>query len=180
MTAGGTGLLETLARLVEYPDGDLEPRVRACLAHPTAIGPAAAAELERFADAIAGTSVGELQERYTATFDLDPACALDVGWHLFGDAHERGTFMAALREDLQQAGVPETAELPDHLPHVLELVSREQPARAAALASLVAPAIAALHRALAARESPYLHVLAALQDVIAAIGAEACQEVTDR
>ncbi len=166
MTAACTARLDALAALVAYPDGDLQPRVRACRLDLAAISPAAAGELERFADAIARPSLGELQEQYTAAFDLDPACALEVGWHLFGEAHERGAFMAALREDLRRAGVPETAELPDHLTHVLALLGREQPARAAALAALVVPAIERVHRALGARGSPYVHVLAALREVM--------------
>ena len=177
MTAGCPELLDALAALVDYPDGDLQPRARACLADVAAISPAAAVELARFADAIARPSIGELQEQYTETFDLSPACALDLGWHLFGEAHERGAFMAALREDLRRAGVPETAELPDHLTHVLALVGREQPARAAALAALVAPAIETVHRALGARGSPYVHVLAALREVVAGLGTGDAQEV---
>jgi nitrate reductase delta subunit len=177
MTGGCPELFDALAALVAYPDGDLEPRARACRAEVAAISPAATVELGRFADAIAGPSVGELQEQYTETFDLNPACSLDVGWHLFGETHRRGAFMAALREDLRRAGVPETAELPDHLTHVLALVGREHPARAAALAALVAPAIEAVHRALATRGSPYVHVLAALRDVVAGIGTVDAQEV---
>jgi nitrate reductase delta subunit len=174
MTAGRTGLLDALAALVGYPDGALGSRVRACLGEAAAISPAAADELARFAEAIAAPSLGELQEQYTATFDLDPACALDVGWHLFGERHERGAFMAALREDLRRAGVPESAELPDHLTHVLAVLGRDEPARAAALAALVTPAIERVHGALAARGNPYVHVLAAVR---AALVAEA-QEVT--
>jgi nitrate reductase delta subunit len=171
MTVQCTEGLDVLAGLLGYPDAGLPSRVHAGLAGST-LGPAAAAELERFAAEIAGMSIGDLQEHYTGTFDLDPACALDVGWHLFGDAHDRGGFMAALREDLQQAGVPETRELPDHLTRVLALLARGEPARAAALAALVAPAIDMVHRALAGRRSPYVHVLAAVQTVVTGMGAD--------
>jgi nitrate reductase molybdenum cofactor assembly chaperone len=172
--------LDTLALLVEYPDADLELNARGAAAGVRASSPEAAAELETFADAIAGTPVGALQERYTETFDLDQHCALDLGWHLFGDAHERGGFMAALREDLARVGVPETRELPDHLGRVLRLVAREDPGADAALVELIAPAIAAVHRALAARESAYVHVLAAVQAVLAGIVAESHREVSRR
>jgi nitrate reductase delta subunit len=177
MTAGCAGRLDALIGLLGYPDAGLPSRARAALADP-ALGPSAVADLQGFAGAIAGMSIGDLQEHYTATFDLDPACALDVGWHLFGDAHERGAFMAALREDLQRAGVPETRELPDHLTRVLALLGREQPDRAAALAELIAPAIGSVRRALAGRQSPYVHVLAAVQAVMAGAGADDRQEVT--
>jgi nitrate reductase molybdenum cofactor assembly chaperone NarJ/NarW len=170
--------LDALAALVDYPDAALLSRVRAGLAGLSAMSPEAATALGRFADAIAGVPIAELQERYTGTFDLDPACALDVGWHLFGDAHDRGAFMAAVREELERAGVPAAPQLPDHLTCLVRLVAREQPARAAELAALIAPAIDTVQRALARRQSPYVHVLAALHAVIAEIAAEAREEAS--
>ena len=173
---GHTELLDGLAALLRYPDDGLQRRARACAA-ASATCPAAGAALQRFADAIAGASIAELQEQYTETFDMSPACALEVGWHLFGDTHKRGGFMAGLGEDLRRAGIRDTGELPDHLTQVLALVGREEPARASALAEVVAPAIATVHRALDARKSPYAHVLAAVQNAVAGVRAE-CREVT--
>jgi nitrate reductase delta subunit len=177
VTVAGAELFDALAAVVDYPHGDLHSRVRAGLAELSAVNPAAAAELERFAAEVAGMSIGELQEQYTATFDLDPACALDTGWHLFGDAHQRGAFMAALREELERAGVRDTAQLPDHLTSVLRLVGREHPVSASGLAALIAPAIDTVHRALARRQSPYVHVLAAIRAVLAGVEADVHQEV---
>jgi nitrate reductase molybdenum cofactor assembly chaperone NarJ/NarW len=171
MTLPSTALLDDLARLIGYPDDDLQAALHRCLADLPAQSPEAAAQLAAFGDAIAGMSPGALQEEYTDAFDFNPACALDLGWHLFGDAHERGPFMAALRDDLARAGVPETADLPDHLAHVLALAGREDPERAALLVDLVSPAIQAVERALVARGSPYQHLLKAVTTVLAGIGA---------
>ena len=171
-------LLDGLAALIGYPEADLGPRVRVCLTGLAAISPAAATDLASFGDAIAGMPLARLQEHYTESFDLTPTCALDVGWHLFGDAHKRGAFMAAMREDLRRAEVPETAELPDHLSHVLRLLGREAPPRAAALAGTIAPVIDRVHGALARRDSPYRHLLSALAAVVASLLAERPREVT--
>jgi nitrate reductase delta subunit len=114
-------------------------------------------------------STAELQEEYTAAFDFDPACALELGWHLFGESRERGAFLAALREDLTSAGIQESHELPDHATHVLALVAREDYARAAQLADLVMPAVGAIERALLKRRSPYVHVFAAMYAELAAL-----------
>lgn len=171
-------LLDGLGALIGYPKADLGSRVRACLPDLAAISPAAATDLATFGDATAGMPLARLQEHYTESFDLTPTCALDVGWHLFGDAHKRGAFMAALREDLRHADVPETAELPDHLTHVLRLLGREAPPRAAALAATIAPAIETVHGALARRGSPYRHLLSALAAVVASLLAERPREVT--
>jgi nitrate reductase molybdenum cofactor assembly chaperone NarJ/NarW len=167
MTRPSTPALDDLATLVGYPAGDVQAALRRCLADPSALPPGAAAALEAFREAIAGWSPQALQEEYTGAFDFNPACALDLGWHLFGDTHDRGAFMAALREDLARAGVPETSDLPDHLGHVLALAARENPARAALLVDLVSPAIQAVARALARRGSPYQHLLEAVMLVLA-------------
>jgi nitrate reductase molybdenum cofactor assembly chaperone NarJ/NarW len=171
VTAPSTAVFDDLAKLLAYPDGDLQPDLRRCLADVPELPAEAAAALEAFGGEIAGWSTGALQEEYADAFDFNPACALDLGWHLFGDAHDRGAFMAALREDLARAGVPETSDLPDHLTHVLALAGRESPERAALLVELVSPAIQAVERALAARGSPYQHLLKAVMTVLAGIGA---------
>lgn len=136
--------LATLSRLVSYPDASTA-------AGATAVGP--------FFDAIAVMPLGCLQEQYTADFDFDPACSLNVGWHLFGESRERGAFLALLREDLGRAGIAESAELPDHLSYLLALLDRDEPSRAAELAAIVLPVVAAIEQALSARNSPYAHVL---------------------
>ncbi len=165
-------ILDALAALIDYPRGDVERDARACATELGRTHPAAAAEIAAFADAIAGTPLPELEERYTETFDLTPTCSLDVGWHLFGDAHDRGSFMADVRERLEQAGVVRTAELPDHLTHVLRLLGREPSASAARLAVDIRPAIDRVCAALAHRKSPYAHVLDAVRTVVAAMAVE--------
>jgi nitrate reductase molybdenum cofactor assembly chaperone NarJ/NarW len=169
-------LLDRLASLVEYPGPDLRAKARALAADLAAAHAAAAVEIGHFADEIAPRSTTALQEEYTARFDMNPASSLDLGWHLFGDAHDRGGFMARLRDDLERAGVPESVELPDHLTQVLALAAREDPARAASLVSLVTPAIDTVRHALANDGSPYAHVLAAVALLIGGAGPVAARE----
>jgi nitrate reductase delta subunit len=149
--------------------------VRRCL---SALDPAddAAAALQRFAQQTDALSLTDLQEQYTAVFDLNPACTLDLGWHLFGETRERGGFLVVLRADLERVGVPEVTELPDHLSHVLSLLGREEPGRAAVLAALVAPAVAAVRAALEERGSVYADLLAAVDSLVARRGAGAMTE----
>jgi nitrate reductase delta subunit len=158
---------EALVRLVAYPDEHTRADARGLL--PALRGTAGTAAVGEFLEVTAGMSLVELQEHYTAAFDFDPACALDLGWHLFGESRERGAFLAALREDLDRAEIPETPELPDHLTNVLALISRDEYRRAAQLADLVMPAVADIERALMARGSPYTHALAAVYAELAAL-----------
>jgi nitrate reductase assembly molybdenum cofactor insertion protein NarJ len=103
-----------------------------------------------------------VQERYVATFDLNPACALDVGWHLYGETPERGTFLSTLREALRRAGVDERGELPDHLPTLLRLIPREDEAFAGNLAARIAPVVERLRDMLGADGNPFADVIAAV------------------
>jgi nitrate reductase delta subunit len=160
-----------LAALVAYPDDRTHAGARALLAAAQATAGADAAR--EFLDVTAPMTTADLQEEYTAAFDFDPACALDLGWHLYGESRERGALLARLREDLQRAAIPETHELPDHLTHVLELIAREPDERAAPLAELVKPAVGAIERALAKRGSPYAHLLAAVYAELASVAERA-------
>ncbi|HEY6893609.1 MAG TPA: molecular chaperone TorD family protein [Rhodanobacteraceae bacterium] len=112
---------------------------------------------DRLADALEYPAGGppEVQEQYVDAFDLDPTCSLDVGWHLFGEAPERGRFLAMLRDELARAGVPEGDDLPDHLPTVLRLIGRADADSASELAAIVAPAVSGVLERLEARGSPF-------------------------
>lgn len=130
---------------------------------------------DRLADALEYPALAPpaLQERYVDTFDLKPACVLDVGWHLFGDTAERGAFLSRLREDLAHAGVEEGSDLPDHLPTLLRLIPREDDEAASALANLIAPIVTRLRDVLVAEGNPFgdvletvAHLLAARTDVV--------------
>lgn len=162
-----SGIWEALVRLVEYPDEQTRADVRAVL--PALPGTQGDGSVQEFLDVTKSMSLAELQEQYTAAFDFDPACSLDLGWHLFGESRDRGALLAALREDLQRAGITESSELPDHLTHVLALVSRDEYRGAAPLADLVLPAVSDIEQALTARGSPYAHVLAAVGAELASL-----------
>jgi nitrate reductase delta subunit len=153
------GLIDRLVTLLEYPDGAFASTLAECCAAVKALDPVAAAGLERFALATQGRSTAALQELYVATFDLNPRCTLDLGWHLFGEAYERGALLSMLREELQRERVPENGELPDHLPAVLMLLNRLEPARRAELTRMLTPALDALRAALVACDSPYAPLL---------------------
>lgn len=171
---------DSLADLLTFPYVPLEPRLRACMAALRLSNDAAADAVARFYDAIQTRSLASLQEEYTDTFDLRPACSLELGWHLFSDSRERGSFLAVLRGDLQRAGVEETAGLPDHLAHLLALVAREPSERAAEHARLVAPAITSIRDALSARHSPYSDLLEASGLLMTACAAQHTAEESMR
>ena len=117
------------------------------------------------------------QELYVQTFEFNPACTLETGWHLFGENYERGEFLVRMRAELRRHGIAETGELPDHLCHLLPLVGRMEAAEAAQLArEYIQPALAKIRSAL--KDNPYEPVLALLADRLAAdFGAAKCLPV---
>jgi nitrate reductase molybdenum cofactor assembly chaperone len=130
--------LEAVAGLFTYPRTDWAKAVENVLA---CSGSAAPALLE-FAREIRCLPLSGLQELYTSTFDLYPVCALDLGWHLFGEDYKRGLLLARMRRELRAHDIRETRELPDHLSHVLLLLARMGPAQGEEFASaIVAPAV---------------------------------------
>ena len=35
----------------------------------------------------------QIQELYTRTFDINPVCTLEIGWHIFGEDYARGALL---------------------------------------------------------------------------------------
>jgi len=162
-----TQVHDALARLLEYPRESWFDRVEEA-AHVVAAGcPRAWEPLSRFIGFARVTPQGELEELFTRTFDNTDQRALEVGWHVFGENYTRGTFMAAVRRDLREAGVAENGELPDHLSHLLPLLARLPESKAAELAvDTVAPAVRKVQLALAGQENPWTPVLDAVLEVL--------------
>lgn len=113
-----------LAALLSYPDEETLTRCLTWLSTWNAEHGDAAALIASWYDTACTMPLAELQELYTHTFDLNPSCSLDIGYYLFGEDYQRGAFMALLREELDRAGLPRSAELPDHLPGILRWLER--------------------------------------------------------
>ncbi len=89
-------------------------------------------------------TLGELQELYTGTFELQPDCTPNLGYHLFGNDARRNVFMAQLKERMERHHVAIGSELPDHLCLILRLLEKEQSEeeRSALMEDCLAPAVA--------------------------------------
>ena len=59
---------------------------------------------------------GQIEETYTATFDVNPACYIYAGYILFGESFKRGEFLVKLKEKYRERGFDVGgSELADHL-----------------------------------------------------------------
>jgi nitrate reductase delta subunit len=110
----------------------------------------------------------EMQERYVAVFDLDPACSLNIGWHLFGERHERGEFLAVLRAELRRTGIDDSGELPDYLPFVLRLIPRLDEIRARQLRIAVSSALEKIRAGVERHDDGFVAVIEAARALVEA------------
>ena len=153
--------LDCFAAVLRYPDPDYLRRTRECLrTGPSEVTPL----LEDFVQRLQPLSLHQLEELFLQTFDLNPVCSLEVGWHLFGENYDRGLLLVRIRQELARCGVPESSELPDHLTHVLGLLGRmpQEPAADFA-AAVVLPALAKMLEAMHGKENPYENLLEAIR-----------------
>ena len=120
-----------------------------------------------FRERVFGMALSDLEELYTRTFDINPVCALEVGWHLYGESYTRGSFLVELRKLMRQLCVEETAELPDHLMLVLRILGRMKTEEARHLVrERILPAVRKMREGIPEVEHPYRLVLAAIIGVL--------------
>ncbi len=174
----GRLVLKAFSVLLRYPEEnwiralpDIEKALDSILPKSSA-GP-----LNQFFSWAKGLAPLRLQESYTAAFDLNPATCLDLTYHSQGDTENRGRVLSRLRAAYRAADCEyATAELPDHLPLVLEFLSFAEEGKDAVLA-LCAPAAQTLAENLAANESPYAGLVVLASDILTEMAADAEQEV---
>jgi len=112
--------------------------------------------------------LAECEELYVRTFELNPVCALEIGWQLYGEQYARGAFLVRARELMREVGVPENTELPDHLPNILRVLARlRSPSVEKLAAKFTAPAVRGMVEKLSDRpDDPYRGLLAATTKLI--------------
>lgn len=156
--------LKLTALLLHYPDrqliGSLPALRRACAALDE---PQAGEVFTRLLDYLERTPLVELQQHYTARFDLDTATSLNLTHHLLGEDKRRGAVLAELQQLFDTAGVePAGGELPDHLPALLELATLDRSVLQAPVAVACFSQIAMLARRLTRHASPYAGLVNAI------------------
>ncbi len=120
-----TDSLQVLSVLLHYPDKDLLnglDEIESLVANLPLSETKSA--IQAFIRDLKTQSLIDVQERYTAVFDIDPATTMNVTYHAFGDNEKRAAALAYLQHNYEQAGWARiTGELPDYLPMMLEFLS---------------------------------------------------------
>jgi nitrate reductase molybdenum cofactor assembly chaperone NarJ/NarW len=164
--------LARLADLVDYPGPTWPHVLEEARRYAGRLPDAARADLIAFLDWAGVRPAVEVEELYAATFDSSDDCALEVGWHLYGEAYQRGVFLVEMRGRLRQRGIEEGSELPDHLSHVLRWLAVADEKEGSRLERFaLAPAVAAIVAGLERRANPYAPLLRAVLRAVDPTGA---------
>lgn len=166
--------LDLVALSLEYPDAFVRTVLDRARPDGSALGDELGGAVAALLSYLRVAPAHEPEERYTALFDLSPVCTLHVGYHLFGDAYQRGALLAGLAAEMRRAEVPQKqGELPDFLPSLLRLVARTREAadRARLVDLVLRPGLSRMAAALAESEAPWAPVVRALSAALAPLGA---------
>ncbi len=158
---------DQISRFLEYPVEGLRQELNEFPATIRDRFPAAAESLEVFLKATQDLSLTDMEELFTRTFDINPACNLELGWILYGQQYERGAFLVRMRELLREHGVEERGELPDHLTYVMRALAKMPEDEAKTFcAKEVLPALEKMREGFSELENPYASVLEAVQSAL--------------
>ncbi|KXK06955.1 MAG: Nitrate reductase delta subunit [Acidobacteria bacterium OLB17] len=115
--------ISKFADVLEYPDEGWHGRL-ARLCREMSPESATAKSLSGFYGKMQKMPLIPVQELYAQSFDLNPNCALEIGYHLFGEDYKRGAFLANLREAEEPFDIGQEQQLPDYLPVLLRLLTK--------------------------------------------------------
>lgn len=100
---------------MRYPTPELPEKASEWVAAADCIPADARDAIARFAAFVESTPPGRLEEVYSASFDLAPACCPYVGHQLLGEDHRRTALLLMLKQCYREVGLELDGELPDHL-----------------------------------------------------------------
>jgi nitrate reductase molybdenum cofactor assembly chaperone len=156
---------EVFAALLDYPSEGWPALIESFGELVADENPESSDAFTNFRESVVTLSLSELQELYTRTFDLSPVCALDIGYHLFGENYKRGVFLANLRETEAPFDLGQEHQLPDYLPVLLRLLTKldDEELRSALVVDCMIPALEKMLKTLSEGENPYRHLIEAVR-----------------
>lgn len=158
---------ELLGALFAYPTADYVAMLNRCMLVLDNTEGDAGRILRPLRERVEDMTPAEVEEMYTRTFDINPVCTLEVGWHVYGEDYARGAFLVKMRQMLREHDLPESSELPDHLTHVVVLLGRLQGEEADHLvARYVLPALQKMLDGMKEGEQPYKALLETVWAVV--------------
>jgi nitrate reductase delta subunit len=122
------------------------------------------AAIERFCLYWATATPTALAQAYVDTFDLQKRSGLYLSFYLYGDTRQRGMALLRLKRLYRAAGmILDPKELPDYLPVMLEFAASAPLGYGETILSEYRAGLALIQRHLREVDSPYVHLLDAIQ-----------------
>lgn len=164
--------LKAISLILSYPTRELQqamPEIGAVLASDTRLTAAARRALRPLVEELGARDIYDLEERFVLLFDRSRTLSLNLFEHVHGESRDRGGAMVSLIETYRAGGFePATAELPDHLPVLLEFLASRPAAEAREVLTDAAHILEALSTRLVRRESAYAAAFASLLQIAGA------------
>lgn len=135
---------ELLSVLFFYPENESDlGKIKEVYVYLSINLPESAEVMKPFMDFITNSFLGEIQELFLRSFDIQAITTLDIGFILFGEDYKRGQLLVHLNKEHRDAGNICHTELSDHMPNVLCLLSKmkDNTLRKEIATRLLAPAV---------------------------------------
>lgn len=163
-----TYLYECFAEILDYPQSNIRERIENCIREVQDQYSDVEKYITEFAQFVQSVELEKLQEVYTATFDLNPVCTLDIGYHVFGESYKRGTFLSGMQGMIREHGLGPITELPDHLTVILRLLARMEHDEDydALIEFILSPSLGKMEKLFDTSTNVYRNVLKALTIII--------------
>lgn len=158
--------LKAISAILSYPTPELQTasdELIAALGQDDLLPAHYVSAIEPLLNEIAQGEIYEIQETYVGLFDRSRTLSLNLFEHVHGESRDRGGAMVDLLENYRSAGFePDTTELPDHLPVLLEFLAVRPIAEGREILADAAHILEGLRARLERRESAYSAVFSAL------------------
>jgi len=156
------------ADLLSYPDGNTRQAAAACAELLRSCHPEAADPLIGFVNFLDAQPTARVEELFTATFDLQPACHPYVGYQLCGESQQRTMFLIKLQQLYNQYGFTAGCELPDHFGTMLRFIGTmaDRDCREELVSDGLLPALGKMLQGQDEGVHPYVELLKALRSFL--------------
>lgn len=158
-------IYDIFGSVLTYPDEHFDAMLQYCEKALNDADPQLGRKFTQSLEGIRQLSQQKREEMYSRTFDLSPKCTLELGWHLFGETYDRGTFLVWMRQQIRKFSLTETTDLPDHARHVFAVLGRMEAQKADEFSqACVLPAMETIRVGMKTMDSPYESLLVIICD----------------
>jgi nitrate reductase assembly molybdenum cofactor insertion protein NarJ len=169
-------VLNMLASLLEFPNGQTFALVRESMRLLDTVNPKAKMHLKGLGDFCQVHSLDQLERTYSTTFDSEAVCCPFVANHLLSHDRSRNMFLGRLREQVVSGASP-GGERVDHIAVMLRSLLMQESIEEARelIAFCLIPALSKMISVFPMQRNPYEGVLRAVLLMLYALEERSCK-----